>query len=257
MGTGLRLTLIGAQVIGWSLAAAFALVCGGAGVLSGFELGPLAGWLFGGLFFTTLSTVVLGRVLCAVGRWVCLATPPEATTARARVRLVVVLETCGLLSGLTTIGLAFSGLPIPPELGLTGMGFCVVTTVSARVMFFHFARAVADCIAVDSTAQDALRLFRVSLVAVGAVVVGSLLLALGNSLSVGDVDRIPLRALSCVAVGLLLAVAFFLGLYLLAGHFMLTADLRRHLSRYTPPPADDDPDRDYRERYSATHDPTD
>lgn len=255
MGTGLRLMQFGAQLIGWALASAFAIGCGGAAVVSGLELGQFAGWVVSGLFITALGTAAVGRLLCAAGRWVCLASPPEAPAARARIRLVVVLETCGILSGITTLGLACSGIPIPSELGLAGFGLSVLSIVLARVFFFHFVQAVAEGIPTDTTATSARRLFRISLVAIGAVVVGVMLFPLGSSIPAEEAIRQRVCGCFYAVGGLSVSLALFLGLYLLAGHFMLLADLRREVADYTPPPADDDPDRPYLERYSASDDP--
>jgi hypothetical protein len=251
VSTGLRLVLVGAQVAAWSLAAAFAIGCGGVGIAHAADGHEIVRWIVVGLLFAALGAIVLGRVLCAVGRWVCMATPPHSTKARSRIRLTVIFETCGLLSGVATVALVDLHLPLPDELAMIGGGFWLLTTVIGRVCFFSFAQAVGESVGARTVTDDAKRMFRISLVTLVAGVTGPILVPIGNSILVSHPALHALRAVLIVAGIGLVCVAVAFSLFLFASHFMLTADLKRILSTYTPAPPDDDPDREYRERYIA------
>lgn len=248
---GLRLILIGAQTIGWSLAAAFAIGCGGMALLLALKGDDFIGWVILVLFYTTLGTGILGRLLCAVGRWICLATPPEATKARARIRLTVIFETCSLLSGAATVGLAVSGILPAPQFALIGVCFWLLTTVVGRVYFFAFEWAVTEATQARASTDDARSFFRISLFTLGVTVLGVGLMAVAN-LVVGDDTAIMMLSSVLVAGGaVFLFVAAGCALYLFFAHFVLITDLRRHLGSYQPQPSEEDPDREYLERHLA------
>lgn len=247
---GLRLILVGAQTIGWSLAAAFAVGCGGTALLSAFEAQPAAGWYaLGLLFIATIMACAIGRLLSAIGRWVCMATPPEAAKARARIRLTVIFETCSLLSGTVTVILIATGTLLPSEVGMLGVGFCLLSAVLSRVLFFAFVLAVSEDVQGRTTTDDAKKVFRISLFTLGAAVLGPVLLAIGNQIR-GDDTTILAYSIFGVGGCLFCTAAVFV-LYLFVGHFILITDLRRHLAGNKLTVSEGDPDREYLERHLA------
>jgi hypothetical protein len=251
VSTGLRLVILGAQVVGWTLASAFTLGCGAAAVLRGLDVQEGVEWVWPVLVFTGLGVMVIGRLLCTVGRVLCLATPPEATQARSRIRLAVIFEVCSLLSGVACIVVALLWWSIPGELAVIGFAFWVLTAILGRVCFFWFAQAAGECVTARTATEDARRLVRVSIFTILSIVVGSLLLGVGNSIRADD----PTVQGMCVVVAVvgcgLLCLAAMFSLFLFASHFILVADLRRVLANYSPPPPPDDPDAAYRDRYMA------
>lgn len=251
VSSGLRLVQVGAQVVAWAVGAVFAVGCGGTAVYQAADGNEIVRWAVVALLFAALTAIVIGRLLCTVGRWVCLATPAEAPKARSRICLTVIFETCGLLSGAATIALVFAGLPLPDELGMIGSGFWLLTSVIGRVCFFWFAQAVGETVGARTVTADANRLFLTALFTLAAAVFGPLLFGVGAAVAVTNGGLEALRAVFCVTGCGLILMAVVLGMFLFASHFILLAELRRVLAAYTPAPADDDPDREYRERYIA------
>jgi hypothetical protein len=135
-------------------------------------LGSLAGWIGG-----------------FVGRCRCLATPEEWPVARTRIRLAVLLEACGWLSGLANVAVAFligfGVLPLPViTVGVT-VGLSVLMLAFGRVMFLRFARAVADRIDDEPLAREAARSL-VLFVTVVACWAGGFALLLASSTLAGS-----------------------------------------------------------------------
>jgi hypothetical protein len=252
VGTGLRLVQVGARVIGWALAATVAFGCGLFSALYSNSVPPAVGYGVLGLFLAAFAVAAGGRVTCAVGRWKCLAVPPEAATARARIWLAVILETCGLLSAgatLLLIVLYNCRVPLPVEVCWTAMGFSALAFVVARVCYFHFALSVAVSVNARTDA-DSSRFYRVSWVAMSTLAGGVLLTALSFGVPGGEVFE-QLRGVLGFSGSFLLVGTVALLMFLFAHHSVLVAELRRLLVTYTPPPPDDDPDAAYRERHVA------
>lgn len=247
---GLRLILTGAKTVGWSIFGLVAVFGLGFCLLIRTE-GNDAGVIVLTLFFAALASIAIGRILCTVGRYLCLRTPLDAPAARATIRLTVILETCGLLTWLSAFAIVFTPFA-SPEVVISGYGFALLCNIAGRVFFFRYLDLIGQHVQSQSLIEDARRFFRFSITAIVLAVVGTGLLFVGNtSRSADDFGR-AVQSLTCVGGGLCLCATTMFLMYLTLVYFFLISEAQRIVANYTPPPADDDPDREYRDRYLAS-----
>jgi hypothetical protein len=246
---GLRLILTGAKTVGWSI---FGLV-----VVCGFGfclmLASRDAWpIFVIPLLSALGFIILGRLLCTVGRYFCLRTPEDAPAARASIRLAVILETCGLLTWASTFAIPFTPLS-GPELVLSGYGFALLCNAFGRVFFFRYLHLLGLQVQSHSLIDEARRFLRFSISAIVLAAVGIGFLIMGNSSRGADEFGRAVQTLTCIGGGLCLCVTFSLLLYLLLVYFYVISEAQRIVAHYKPsiPDDDPDPDREYRARYLA------
>jgi hypothetical protein len=195
-----------------------------------------------GLGLTAVAAVVLGFV----ARCRCLATPADRTAARARVRLAVLLETCGWVSlaanVMVGVGTVTKVLPLPTlAVPITG-GFSLLLLVVGRVIFFWYTRSLAESFDAPLARLPALSI-ALLLTWVGGAVAGFTVYQLGNF-------SVAPPALAFPTSYALFSVAGVAGV---AGQFVygrLLGRLAAAVGQFNvvpPPPSD----RAYRERYLA------
>jgi uncharacterized membrane protein len=244
---GLRLILTGAKTVGWSIFGLVAVFGLGCCLLIRTE-GNDARVIVLTLFFAALASIAIGRIFCTVGRYLCLRTPVDAPAARATIRLTVILETCGLLTWLSAFAIVFTPFA-SPEVVISGYGFALLCNIAGRVFFFRYLDLIGQHLQSHSLTEDARRFFRFSITAIVLAVVGTGLLIVGNTTRSADELSRAVQSLLVIGGVLFLSVTASLLLYLLLVYFYVISEAQRIVANYTPPPADDDPDREYRDRY--------
>lgn len=247
---GLQLILTGAKTVGWSIFGLVAVFGLGFCLLIRTE-GNDAGVIVLTLFFAALASIAIGRILCTVGRYLCLRTPVDAPAARATIRLTVILETCGLLTWLSAFAIVFTPFA-SPEVVISGYGFALLCNVFGRVFFFRYLHMLGLQVQSHSLIDEARRFLRFSISAIVLAALGIGFLIMGNSSRGADEFGRAVQTLTCISGGLCIFVSAGLLLYLTLVYFILIAEAQRTVASYTPPPADDDPDREYRDRYLAS-----
>lgn len=248
---GLRLILTGAKTVGWSIFGLVAVFVLGFCLLIRAE-GNDAEVVVLTLFFAALASIAIGRLLCTVGRYLCLRTPEDAPAARATIRLAVILETCGLLTWASAFAILFTPLS-GPELVLSGYGFALLCNAFGRVFFFRYLHLLGLQVQSHSLIDEARRFLRFSISAIVLAVLGIGLLIMGNSSRGADEFGRAVQTLTCIGGGLCLFVTASLLLYLTLCYFFLISEAQRIVAHYKPsiPDDDPDPDREYRARYLA------
>jgi hypothetical protein len=107
---------------------------------------------------------VIGMVVATVGRMWCLETPAEWPIARSRIRLAVILDGCGLLSGLLNAGVAYAArigsITIPLEVLWSVFGFSLILLVAGRVFFHAYLRSLAKALGKSNAYGSLLRRVR-------------------------------------------------------------------------------------------------
>lgn len=109
------------------------------------------------LFFLVLgSSCILacssavGILVGFIGRTSCLDTPSELPVARARIRLAVILEGCGLLSSAVNGGVVWanntSNITLPVEVLYSVFWFAFALFVAGRAFFYAFTVALAKAV---------------------------------------------------------------------------------------------------------------
>lgn len=144
VSAGLRVTHIGFRILAWAVLLS-ALTTAVHAIVhyldSWFDFLAMAG---GGCCVTPLS--IVGTLVTFSGQLRCLDTPAELPVARSRIRLAVILEGCGLLSGVVNLGVAavYSGSrTVPLEVLWASFVFSLVLLVAGRVFFLAYLLAVA------------------------------------------------------------------------------------------------------------------
>jgi hypothetical protein len=173
---GLKLIHVG-LVTTMLLAVGYVLALGIVGTLTAqfVRYHPWVGFAFVGVLTLIALGTVAGMLTGFVGRCRCLATPEEWPAARTRIRMAVLLEACGWLSGLANFaaawGIATRWIPLPMIAAGVTAGLSVLMLVLGRVMFLRFARAVADALGHEPLARQAARslVLFVTLVACGVI----------------------------------------------------------------------------------------
>jgi len=152
---------------------------------------------------------VAGLIIGFVGRCRCLATPPEFATARTRIRLAVILEGCGWLSGVANLAVAVANsllvLRLPGDVLKTTTALSFLLLVAGRMMFLWYTRSLADAAGNNSLACLAAR----SLV---------LFIAVAVSVVIGGVPIFTVSAISSpgTSTAMTFAVGFGAGLWFAA-----------------------------------------
>lgn len=128
-----------------------------------------------------ISATVVGGVVGFLGRAHCLATPPEFPVARARIRLAVLLEGCGLLIGVVNLGVGWAvttwRVPLPVEVWCSVFPLALTLFVAGRVFFYAFTVALAKAVDMKPAAQP-------SVAPVMAIIMGSMVMASAVGLQV-------------------------------------------------------------------------
>jgi hypothetical protein len=135
-----------------------------------------AGYVYVGVLGLLALGALAGMIVGFVGRCRCLATPDEWLVARTRIRLAVLLEACGWLSGLGNFfaawAIALRWIPLPMIAAGITAGLSVLMLVLGRVMFLRFARAVSDTLGDEPLARQAARSLVLFVTTVACGVVG-------------------------------------------------------------------------------------
>jgi len=139
------------------------------------------------LSFTIISGCLLiagtlvGGIVGSLGRVRCLDTPPAFPTARGRIRLAVILEGCGLLSGVVNLGVGWAvatwKITLPVEVWCVVFLFAFVLFVAGRIFFYAFTVALAKGVGMKPTTL-------LSAVAVMMIIMGSTVTASAVGLQV-------------------------------------------------------------------------
>lgn len=145
---------------------------------------------FWGLGFLIVPPIVIGILVGSIGRVLCLRTPPELPIARARIRLAVLLEGCGLMTAAVNGGVIAATIlansnNIPYEVRYAVLWFAVVLFVAGRAFFYAFSVALAKAV-------DMKLVHRSSVAALVVIVTGSMvsfagLLLLGGTRTLTEV----------------------------------------------------------------------
>jgi len=134
------------------------------------------GIIYGGLICISALAAVIGMIVGFVGRCRCLATPPEFATARTRIRLAVLLEGCGWLSGVANLAVAVANsllvLRLPGDVLKTTTALSFLLLVAGRMMFLWYARSLADATGNNSLARLAARSLVLFIAVAVSVVIG-------------------------------------------------------------------------------------
>jgi hypothetical protein len=92
-----------------------------------------------------------GLLVGSIGRVLCLCTPPELPVARARIRLAVLLEGCGLLTAVVNGGVIAATIAvnvnhIPYEVRYAVLLFAGVLFAAGRAFFYPYSLALAKAV---------------------------------------------------------------------------------------------------------------
>jgi hypothetical protein len=157
--------------------------------------------------------VGIGTLAGFNGRVGCLETPPELPVACVRIRLAVVLEGCGWLSGVVNLGIAWAtavgSITVPWEVIHAVFGLFFVLFLAGRVFFFAYLRALARCVDYARSAGSPLPAIMVVVTAATMVATSVGLLLTSNGHSSLTADR--MAAMGGTFLGTLAVLA---GLYL-------------------------------------------
>jgi hypothetical protein len=111
---------------------------------------PLVILLTEGALVLSGCAAVVGLLVGVVGRCCCLAAPPEFPTARGRIRLAVLLEVCGWLSGLTNAGVwaatAMLWIVVPDAVLLAAGGLSLPLLVAGWGTFLKYLESVGELV---------------------------------------------------------------------------------------------------------------
>jgi len=211
-------------------------------VLFDFSWAWTPSYLYLGMVMILLALIpipiVIGILVGVIGRLFCLRTPPELPTARARIRLAVLLEGCGLLTALvnavvvwaiwTINGYPGAGGPstVPDEVVFGVYLFAVVQFAAGQAFFYAFSVALAKAVGMKLV-------HRPSVAALVVIVTGSTVFAAAYSLA-GTRGRFPSTLTEMLtAVGAnVLALCVFGTLYVYGRHLRpLRAAIKEYNTR--------------------------
>jgi hypothetical protein len=200
-----------------------------------------------------LSTMLAGIGLVGgfVGRCLCLRVPAVVVGALARVRLAVVFELCSLLS----FGVFFVlriWLRLPPIFEATPMLFSLLTAYIARIQFLRFTHTLAEHVD-PKRLPNVTAVQRLYLYVPGAFFMAFGVYAVGNLFATGMNDEV-IRAYGAIASWLIVSAALIAGVIAVWRCSMMLHGLRNattaeDAAQLTGHP--DDPDAEYRRRYTA------
>ncbi len=117
------------------------------------------------LMFLISFPIGTGILLGAIGRVLCLRTPPELPIARARIRLAVILEGCGLLTAVVTgvVAAVANGagpIRLAYEVLYSVLVFAVVLFAAGQAFFYAFSVALAKAVDMKPATRPSLRRLR-------------------------------------------------------------------------------------------------
>lgn len=173
---------------------------------------------------------LVGLPTTFAGRFMCLDTPPDLPTARARIWLAVLLDGCGLLSFVVNLAVGhFSTGPgafkVPEVVWYGVFVFSFVLLLAARAFFLAYLRSLAR--AVDYTASLRLPVGVLIVVVSSATVVATIVgLHLTSGITPLTVEHVGLMGVCFVAT-----LAGLSGLYL---YGRTLRELRSAVQLYDP-----------------------
>ncbi len=177
--------------------------------------------------------IVIGILVGVIGRPFCLRTPPELPIARARIRLAVLLEACGLTTAVMFIPFAFmlrwaTGVFPNEVVAYPVFAFSFVLFIAGRVFFLTYTTALANAVGMQF-------FHRPSVTMVLVIVAGSTLFAVACVLT-GNYGRNPITYSHLLPAGIVfvLALCVFGTLNLYGRHLRR---LREAVKRFNTPPA--------------------
>jgi hypothetical protein len=174
VGRGLAIVQWGFRLVAGAVWAAGAGVILAAVTDAGHHTYTL-GLLAGGVTALAACALMLGAVIGMHGRERCLDTPRELPAARARIRLAVLLEGCGWLSGVVNLGVAWAtgvgSITLPWEVVHAVFGLSFVLFLAGRVFFFAYLRALAK--SVDFTPSTGSPLLAIMVVVTASTMVAT------------------------------------------------------------------------------------
>lgn len=200
---GLRLAQIGFLLACWGGTAAFGMFWFIDRVINNsYYRNEEFRWLFLGLFFATLATVLAGVVVGFIGRVRCLRVPEEYPAVRGRLLAAVILEGSGWGSLLVGIGvgiaMGFRWLPDATWVPQLGMVFSGLMVLGGRVMLLRFLRFLARVVEDKPSARRARHSLTLFLADWAAGLVGLGILFFGSAMSMYEVST-PLGYLVWIA----------------------------------------------------------
>lgn len=190
--------------------------------------------------------VAFGLVVGFIGRFLCLAMPEPALAGRAR--LAVVFEACGVLSA---AGFLFASkfARLPEIVEVTFVLFSGVTAYIGRMQFLRFTRALAERIA-PARVPKVVGVQRMFL-----YVPGGFLLAFGVLTGGAILNRhtdYDFADEFCSFFAWLIASAALVAALVGVGRWgVLLHGMRASVTEFARQQAEDDPDAEYRRRYSG------
>lgn len=232
---------LGLALVHWGVRLIAGAVVTAAAVYAMSVLLTTVGWLHSGFVlaaFIILSVltpvpIVIGILVGVIGRPFCLRTPPELPIARARIRLSVLLEACGLTTALMFIPFAFmfrwaTGVFPDEVVAYPVFAFSFVLFIAGRALFLTYTTAVAKAVGMQFS-------HRPSVTMVLVIVAGSTLYAVACVLT-GNYGTNPITYSDLVPAGIVFVVALcvFGTLYLYGRHLRR---LREAVKQFNTPPA--------------------
>lgn len=155
------------------------------------------------LWILTPIPIAIGILVGVIARVLCLRTPPELPIARARIRLAVMLEACGLMTAVLNIPFAFmlrwatGGFP---DLVMGAVFACsIVLFIAGRVFFLTYTTALAKTVGMQFSRRPSVTMVLV-------IVAGSTLFAAACGLW-GNYGREPNTLFRMLGAGVAFMVA--------------------------------------------------
>lgn len=191
---------------------------------------------------------VIGLLIGYVGRRHCMSVP--GTVASARIRLALVFEVCSLLSATAFVGVS-SFTRLQPFVEFTWVVFSCMTAYIARMKHLQFAHSLAEAIA-PALVPEVTAVQRLYLYVPGGFIMAVGMVPTGNSLA-SFTRNDAFEAGGVIFAWLTATAAAVFGVILVWRWTAMLTNLRTAVSqceRLEPElNAEDDPDREYRERY--------
>jgi hypothetical protein len=174
---GLKLVFWGLMV---NVTAVVLGVVGGlfAGFLGAAAAGPGGGGGFGPavpilvVMGLVMVLAFVGNIMGLVGRIFCLAIPPEAQGAKARITLSVVFEVCGLVNGILVNVDNLGTQLLPPAAKIAAAAGGSLIQIAAVVLFLMFMMKLAEFIRRRHLSEDAASVLKLFIAAGACVLFG-------------------------------------------------------------------------------------
>lgn len=189
-----------------------------------------------GILIALIPTgIAVGVLVGFIGRPFCLRTPPELPIARARIRLAVLLEACGLTTAVMFIPFAFmlrwaTGVFPNEVVAYPVFAFSFVLFIAGRVFFLTYTTALAEAVGMQVS-------HRPSVAMVTLIICGSAVIATLCSLGItGGKSLSTLTEVLPVGIVFVVALCVFGTLYQYGRHLRR---LREAVKRFNTPPAEE------------------